>query len=405
MPIFNFPQKLFIVLLFASFICSMYPWFVWNNFLIIIVSISTFLSSAVVFFQNDFVRKRLPVFFVIILIALHLWESHFLAPHMMIISCMSAFSLVVLILQDESFKINLLHLFTKWFGILLIISSISYLLNFWGLFPISPVKIQYGNSYYSLNYYLFIMPRNIYADIYTDFYVRFRSIFMEPGHMALGAVSLIMANKFNLKNKYVLFIFFATVISFSLAAYITMGIGYLLFNFSLKKVKRIILAVIVVVVANFVMVHFGNEEIMDKYLWNRLEYSEKTGTIEGNKRTSLKYDQVYKHTLSRFDLFILGNDEYDKQNDYGGNAGYKRYIVEKGLVGVILVLLFYLYVPFSLRTKDSIIFSLIIILLLFQDAYPLWSCIIIPYILGMSCLKKVVLDDESKKNGFLLPHR
>lgn len=395
MPILSFSQKLFVFLLFASFICSMYPWFVWNNFLILVVSGCTFLSSLVVFFQNNLIEKKIPLYLVIILIALHLWESHYLAPHMIVISCMSAFSLIVLIVQDDPFKENLLHLFTKWFGILLIISSISYLLNFWGLFPVSPAKIQYENRYYSLNYYLFIMPQNFYS----DFFVRFRSIFMEPGHMALGAVSLIMANKFNLKNRYVLFIFIATVISFSLAAYITMGIGYLLFNFSLKKIKQIFLAVIVVFVANFVMVHLGNEEILNKYLWNRLEYSEKTGTIEGNQRTSLKYNQVYEYTLSRLDLFILGNDEYDKQNDYGGNAGYKRYIVEKGLVGVALVLLFYLYSPFLLRSKESMIFSLIIILLLFQDAYPLWSCIVIPYILGMSCLKRTGLDNESKKGG------
>lgn len=390
-------QKIFVVLLFASFICSMYPWFVWNNPLISAVSVFTFFSALVVFYQNNLSEKKIPIYFVVTLIALHLWESHFLAFHMMIISCMNAFSLIVLISLDESFKTNLLRLITKWFGILLIISSISYLMNFFGVFPISPGKIQYGNSYYSLNYYLFIMPQNFYS----DFFVRFRSIFIEPGHMALGAVSLIMANKFNLKNKYVFFIFFALVISFSLAAYITMGIGYLLFNFSLKKIKQIFLAVIVVFVANFVMVHLGNEEILNKYLWNRLEYSEKTGTIEGNQRTSLKYNQIYEYTLSRLDLFILGNDEYDKQNDYGGNAGYKRYIVEKGLVGVILVLLFYLYAPFLLRTKDSIILSLIIILLLFQDAYPLWSCIVIPYILGMSCLKGNALDGKLKKTDGL----
>lgn len=375
----------------------MYPWFIWNNYTNIIVSFATFVCATILFYKSRLWQRNVPVFLILFLISSYLWDSILLVPFMKIISCMNIFILITLILQEDSFKIDLLNFITKWLGIIIFISLIAYLLYSNDLFPITPQKIQYGNRYHSFNYYLFIIPQ----EVFVDFFVRFRSIFMEPGHMALGTTLLIMANKFDLKNKYVLMLILGNIFSFSLAAYITMSIGFLLFNFSIKRAHLLALLVGTVCLANLVVVKTYGGDILDKYLWDRLEYSEETGNIEGNNRTTIKYESVYEMTLSRPDLFILGNDEYERNDDYGGNAGYKKYIVEKGLLGIFLVLLFYLYAPVALRSKDSITFSILILLLLAQDSYPFWSCISVSYILGISNMKpkEASLNTDVSPNG------
>lgn len=372
-------EKIFVFLLFASFVCSMYPWFVWNNYSNIFISCATFFCAAMVLYKFRLWQRKMPVFLILFLIASFLWDSVLLVPFMKAISCMNIFILITLIMQDDYFKKDLLNFITKWLGIIVFISLIAYVLYSLDLFPITPKKIQFGNRYHSYNYYLFIIPQ----EIFVDFFVRFRSIFMEPGHMALGTTMLIIANKFDLKNKYVLMLILGNIFSFSLAAYVTMSIGFLLYNFSIKKIHLFAVLVGVLCLANLIVVKIQGGEILDRYLWDRLEYSEETGEIEGNNRITIKYESVYEMTLSRFDLLILGNDEYERNDDYGGNAGYKKYIVEKGLLGIFLVLLFYLYAPIKFRSKDAIIFSVLILLLLAQDSYPFWSCMSISYILGM----------------------
>lgn len=383
-PILN---KCFTLSIFASFFCSMYPWFVWDNKLSSIIPLIAFIFAIISFFKKKLHEKKIPVVFMICVIAFSLWDKHNLNIIGQIFGITDLILLLIIIMQEREFKEKLLNFITKWFSIFLLVSLIAYILYSLNVYPILPTKIQYGTRYQSLNFGLFIIPQSIYI----DYIVRFRSVFMEPGHMALGTTMLIMANHFNLKNKYVLILLIVNLFSFSLASYITMFLGYFLFNFSFKRIKYVLFALTTLLALNYALIATGNEEMLSSYIWDRLEYSEQTGSIEGDKRITAKYQTIYEETTNRIDLLVLGNDEYDTQNDYGGNAGIKRYIVEQGLVGVILLLLVYLYAPVKLRNKDAIIFSLIALLLLYQNTYPLWHCMIIPYILALE-----KLDNEQK---------
>lgn len=369
--------KFLFLLLFISFNCSMYPWFTWNNLVIPFFTVITGASSAFFFFSQKMYNKKAPILFISLLTCFIYWESHY-STFMIMINTFFFVTLTTLIMFSDEQKKMLLNFITKYFSIFLVISLVAFLLDNWGISFISPTKIQMGERYLSFNHYLFINPQITGVDLIT----RFRSIYAEPGHLAMGATMLLAANHFNLKNKYVVVLLIVNIFSLSLAAYISTVLGLLLFNASVKKIKYVVGMSIVVIFFNAVLVHYGNDEILDYYIWRRLEYSESSGTIEGNDRTTAKYDQLYEETISKPSLFILGNNEYDKKDDYGGNAGYKKYIVEKGFFGVFLLICFYSFNAFKYRDKDVLFVTIITLLLLFQNAYPFWACVTIPYILS-----------------------
>ena len=72
---------------------------------------------------------------------------------------------------------------------------------------------------------------------------------------------------------------------------------------------------------------------------------------------------------------------------FGGNSGYKKYIVTEGIVGLILALITYLYHYFVYRKYSIGIFTLVLLLLLFQNSYPFWFAVMSMYILGTSNLR------------------
>lgn len=213
----------------------------------------------------------------------------------------------------------------------------------------------------------------------------------------MGTTILIIANKFNLKNPFVFILFLGNLISFSLASYLIMLFSWATLNFSIKKIHFLFLGILFIFAANFIMIQSGNENIIDRFIWERLEYSETKG-IEGNNRTTYYYDAIYKTTISHFDTMLLGYGATIEDSS-GGNAGYKRYIVENGLLGVIFVISFYFFAFFLQRKKDLFILSSSIMLLLLQDFYPTWSCVLISYILGSSVLGNETPQKITQQNS------
>ena len=377
-------QRLFVVFFFFAFLCSMFPWFVWNNKISPLLSIFTAIVALISLFfvkKDDEPRSFI---FVISLIAMSLWEYHSFNMIGQLIGVMNLICFIVFLYSSHELKQKTLNFITKYFAIFLGISLCCYLLNLMGLFPVKPTLIDYGKARYpSFNYGAFIMP--LYADP-LDF-VRFRSVFMEPGHMNLGTTLLLMANRFNLKNKYVLVIFIVNLFVFSLAGYLTMLAGFLLFNLSIKKIRTLFAAVFFIALGNLAMSATGNGEIMDRYIWNRLEYDESKGSIVGYNRTEIKYDNIYHESISNMETCIFGDPSINS-DDYGGNAGYKRYVVTNGFLGVLLVIIFFSSFCIVYRKKDLLALFVVAIMLLFQVSTPLWFCVAFTYIMGVEILRK-----------------
>lgn len=373
----------YMLLVFLLFMDSMYPWYMWENNLTIITSLLTAFFSVIlfVFDKNKIALTDVKIGLVLCITAALLWHYIVSAGLSLILYYVSW---IVLILLKDEYKCKLLQFITKWFAVLLLISLLFYIAFLFGI-STSPSFIEYQGRYPTLNYYFFTLPIDQF-----EFY-RFKSIFMEPGHLTMGLVPLILANRFDLKNKYVLILFVVELFSFSLAGYITLFIGYLLMNFSFQRMKYLFIGAAFIAVSLFVLERNGFSEMLDNFLWDRLEY--KDGNIAGNNRTSLEFDMVYKSVMNSTDKWT-GRNDVDVLA-FGGNSGYKKYIVTDGIIGLVLALAIYLY-QFVVYKKYLVgVFTLILLLLLFQNAYPFWFAVMSMYILGTCNLKRSVHEKSN----------
>ena len=371
----TFVYKAYIICVFLLFLNAMYPWYMWTNKLSALTLLLTGGVSILLFITSPskFVLTKVNVGLIMVMMLALLWQS----IHQVSISFVFVFIVWVVLLSLRSdLKKEVLSRITKWFAILLLISLLFYIAFLLG-FSISPSYIEFEGRYPTLNYIFFTLP----VDQFSAY--RFKSIFMEPGHLTMGLVPLIMANRFNLKNKYVLILFIAELFTFSLAGYITMFIGYVLFNISLRRLKYLFYGALFIVVAIYVFDRTSSSDVLDRFLWSRLEYSD--GNIAGNNRTTDSFDMIYNDVMRTSDKWA-GREGIDIMA-YGGISGYKKYIVQYGLIGVLFALLLYSYSFLVYRKYDIGVLTLILLLLLYQNAYPFWFAVMSMYILGTFNLK------------------
>lgn len=378
-------KKVWMLSVFCVFINSMYPWFVWGNKLpIIICSFAFFISVCYLFlYRQTFVSFKKLSFLLLLFLAM-VWSSRNRNVNGVIEFLFLFGILASIVLFKDSLKDELLKYITKWFSVCVGVTLFVFVLFICGFSVVSPTYIQYVDGRYpSFNFYFFLISVNT-----IESFFRFKSVFMEPGHLTMGLVPLIMANRFNVKNRYVLALVVVELFTFSLAGYITMFVGYLLFNLSFKRVKSLLGAVVFIVLSVWIIQLSGSSEILDRYLWNRLEYTD--GTIAGNNRTTAEFDAVYNNVIHNSYLSLVGDDSVDIAA-FGGISGYKKYIVTDGLIGVFFILVLYSYFYLAYKKKDVLIFTIVLLLLLYQNSYPFWGCIILMYILGCYHLKGKVV--------------
>lgn len=128
----------------------------------------------------------------------------------------------------------------------------------------------------------------------------------------------------------------------------------------------------------------GYGDVIEVFLWSRLEVND-DGNIAGNNRFTSQVDTEYNKLFNSID-FLCGK-EVD-QNIIDGSAGYKVFIIQNGLVGLILAISIYSYYFLKYKTYRLFIVTVIYLLLLTQNSYPTWMCMLAPYLLGAPLPKR-----------------
>lgn len=377
--------QLYTFCIFLMFLDAMYPWYMWENKVRMVTTLFTLLVSVYMGLIES-VRFRLTrkhLLWSFFLLSSLFWnmvggDGGWKGYLVMFFIWMYLFSLEI---ENKRF---ILRFITKWTACLILISLIFYLLFFAGFVLIQPSIISFdGDQYVCFNYYTFLQN----AKFVSDFF-RFKSIFMEPGHMTMGVVPLIMANGFDMKNKYVRILVLCELFTLSLAGYISLVVGYLLFNLSLRGFKNILMGICALGVIIFLVDMAGFSEILDTAIFDRLVY--KDGDIAGNNRVSAEFEKVYQSFIQTSKVWI--GDSFIDVTIHGGVSGYKKYLVQNGIIGVILLFAVYGY-NYLMCFKYKIgVFTLILFLLLFQNAYPYWFCMMCMYILGCDNLKSKIIS-------------
>ena len=272
---------------------------------------------------------------------------------------------VSVILLPIKQKQKLLAFVTIGLSIIIAISLPPWILHLIGI-PLPHTKpfLLENGFHWVTNYYFFLA-----GDEFNVLkFPRFRGMCVEGGHVAPICVFLYLANDGKLLKWQKITLLSAIILSFSLAAYCTFIICYLLKSvFYTHKYRLVKLSAIVVLLFGSVY-YFNNPINQNNPFYNliiqRLEYDDEKG-IAGNNRTTDYLNQKYKELMKSDRKYVGLGKELRIDNWTNDSSGIIKFIVWNGLIGT------------------SMFFLMMFILLLYRRSYMsfvLWFCAIMNFL-------------------------
>ena len=359
------------VSLFVYFINSMHPWFllkvpsVW-------ISLAFFVISIIAYNKKYFYKNRRNGA-VLCFFLMFMWikkDSNIFGIAEGFLNFLIFASLLNL---KEARMIDCLRFITKWLALILIVSGVCYLLFLSGVsLPHTTLFLSENSRKGSLeNYYFFVFAYEMFG------MPRFYSIFLEPGYLTLGVAPLLFIYKYNVKNKYILILVLAQILSFSLAGLILLFFGFFycsICGIEHGKLKKNVFGILVILLGFIGLYNLLGYDYFYNTIFSRLVIE--NGTLSGDDRSSLYLDQVYNNMMQT-DAKWIGT-YFDVTFSEKGVSGYKLFAVQNGIIGVVLVILAYI----SLVSINKLCFNyltgfvMLCLLLLYQNAYPESMCIL-----------------------------
>ncbi|MBO6185067.1 MAG: hypothetical protein J6O88_10350 [Chryseobacterium sp.] len=218
------------------------------------------------------------------------------------------------------------------------------------------------------NYYLFVQAKH-------DFIIRFYSLFDEPGVLGTLGAFVLIANRFNFRDKRNIVILIGCIFTFSLAFYVLVSIGLIL----LSKIsfKNIFFGGLFVLPVLYFLL--GNETFNTSIIDRANNYDD--SSIES--RTSGALNQFFDEYVTTID-FILGKGlKFFSENKAMSGQGYKFFLIEYGLLGFVILLLIYIsFIKNYNRQSFWVLFIFLISFLQRPSLFTPW-CLII-FVLAIS---------------------
>jgi hypothetical protein len=287
---------------------------------------------------------------------------------------------------DRSGLNKLSTLISKSMGILLTVSMPFFALYILG-FPLPSVNIHFGEYYSYSNYFFFLLDdRNLFTII-----PRFQSVFLEPGQMGTATALLLLTQTGHWRKWYNIILIIATLISFSLAAYVLFVIAIFLSLWMQGKdiIKKI--TITVAIIASVVIGSFYYNDgfnLVHDLIVLRLEVED--GEMAGDNRVREDTQAEYETFLQSSDIIVGKNFE----RQWGG-AGYKMYLLDYGIVGIFLLVVFYgisLYSPHPRAYLSALIIGTLNFIV--RD-FPLWYAYYIPLL----CTSHIILRRDNDNDN------
>ena len=364
-----------------AFLGSMSPWFLWplGAFYTlpaaVLVIASMMISNTMnepVFNRSDFILSLLT--FLTFSIYERLSTGSNINAYIMLV--FKASIIISLFRLDPHRLFQLTTFISKVMGVLLAASLAGHFLYLLG-FPLPGTSVQLGEFYSFTNHYLFLLDdRNLFTIV-----PRFNSYFPEPSHVGSAAAFLLFAQRGHWKKWYNLVLIATIVFSFSLAAYIYLtAIIFLNLWIEKKKVFRKLVIVFVIFGAGIAtaFTYNGGDNLVHNLILLRLEVED--DGLAGENRVTSNFEQDYENYIESADV-IFGRS-YDNTVEFG-NAGYKVFFYDHGLVGIILIFVFYLIAVKNSANKRAAISAVIIAALYFlPSAYMVSEKLLIPLFAG-----------------------
>lgn len=365
---------------------SLNPWFLWSLGPLYIIPAGGMIAVAMLI-SNSMER---PVFHLrnflpaILCYVAFLYYQLFLDGANIIGFAGQSFSILIflaLFRVDSGDLLALVTFIAKAMAILLSVSIPCFFLHLLG-FPFPSRNDVFGEYalYSYTNYYFFMIDdRSLLATIFP----RFHSVFLEPGHLGTATVLLLLTQIGKWKKWYNIVLIVATLMTFSLAAYVLFVVTVFLNLWCQRKnvFKKLVASVFVIAVISIgAFFYNGGDNLIHDLILIRLEVED--GELAGDNRVTNDFQAEYEDFLQSSDL-LLGR-EMDKTTS--GNSGFRVFIYENGLIGLALVMMLYSTAFWRATDKRMLMAAVLISVLCFiVRGYPLWYNYFIP-LLCTACL-------------------
>lgn len=361
-----------ISLYLVSFImlCSMKPWFVWDNPAILYILIIFFILTRLPFARR--INKKHCVLLILCFILYTVVD----VPHIndakrfveYIFRHFICTSLVILLLSEE--KASLVKIFINFYAGVLLFSTIIYVLVILGM-PIYSYQVSINDPYYSWgfsNSLFLILPITSFP------FPRFQSIFLEPGHLGMISSLMLYMIRYNMRSWQGIIIFLSSLLSMSLAAYMLLFLGMVIYKLSFGNLLKTITFLLMILMTCTMAYNFFPNSYFSQAILLRLEYDEDKG-FKGNNRISEDFEYYYNNKFYKTEHVLLGigGDNISTISGEGGNSSYKVFIVQYGILGLVVLSVFFFVIVWY--SKSSFVRGLLLLYVasFWQRPYALWE--------------------------------
>lgn len=367
------------------FLKSMRAWFMWDLHLVIVGAIGVVcLLIFITRYPSSLNLTKWNLIAIILFASVELYSAKSSNMNGVINAIIIIIFISIFILFRNEIKVDLLLFLTRAMAIIVFISLCAWMVFLIGIsLPYFKTDFNHGQYLFN-NYFLFLnIPNSYYA------VPRFSSIFLEPGHFGMIASFLLFANKFELKRKEVFILLIGALFTLSLAAYLLVLVSAT--SFVLVQSKRPIIYLMLwsgILIGSFLVASTYNngDNYINTLIIKRLEY--KDGDIKGNNRVTKYMDDYFNRFINGNNKLLgIGTKKYGELSwGNGGNAGYKVFIIQHGIIGTLLLFLFYLSLVIPFKSKLTSVFLILYILSFLQRAYALWEVELLIFIIAMPFL-------------------
>lgn len=389
-------ETLFVVVLFGgmllAYFSSLYPWPLWPIKSHAATLAGMILMSAFVFkprsqkilTRTDFILPAV-VYTVLEIYQRLVGDSNIVGFISVIFHAMI---FLTLFRMDGEVRHRLMMFLTKFMAVIQVFALFGFFLYIMG-FPLPSRDVTFDDQfYYYTNYFFFLLDDRSLLVLFP----RFQSYFIEPNYHGTACVLLLFYQCGNWKRWYNIVLLVAALLSFSLSAYVLLVV--MLFLNSWRQGKRIFKQVVltVAIIASVVgasFVYNDGDNLVHNLILLRLEVDD--GELAGNDRIT----DNFKHDYEKFwkgDKILFG-DERDKSEF--GNQGYQVYILENGLVGLVLLIVFYIVALRRATNMRCLLSAALMVTLIFGvNGEITWYQIFIPIYCAAYADPKLLLKNK-----------
>lgn len=357
---------------------SLHPWFLWplNELYTIPACLCVFISLLLSKPISRNLYTRCDYMFPLILYVLlsfYLLVSAGANINGLIVNSFNILIFYALFRLDYERLYSVATFLAKSYALILSVSILAFVLFMMG-FSLPSVNVTFGDEalYSYSNYYFFLLDDRSLSSIIP----RFSSVFLEPGHLGTTTVLLLMTQCGKWRKWYNVVLLTASVLSFSLAAYVFLVVIVILDSWMQKKhvvAKIVTFAVLLGGLTAFASFYRGGDNVFYETILLRLKIED--GEMAGDNRVTDDFKTDFGNYITSADI-VFGRDMDAR---FAGNSGYRVFIYEYGLVGVFLLLLFYSSWLVHAKYGRASLSAAIMALLLFEvRGYMLWYSFFIP---------------------------